>query len=430
MICYLFFGQSCPTSKCSWPVYETLGVCSQCADVSEYLTYACVYGRVDWMSNLDGGFTAEEKYPNATMCGYFLNGTSEHPILMSGRIMDTNESSVDETLIMRTLPLTTLTTKEPLFGNGSIHFKHIRNTIADVLIVAAVGGSSDSVYRKIPPIAQECVLSWCVKTVKSTYDWGRYEEEIIETHLNETSGPFPWVGFPFVDELGGGTDIFYMQDINVDGTTSDGRNFSGYGTDNKTASAIIQGFNDIFPAFTTAINGSDESTMRYKTYKEGPAFNRQLEYNPWLFPNVSRHMDRLSTAMTNVIRSAASKEMVTGKAFSRETFVRVRWVWLTLPLGLLGMSFVFLTATIFKSAIEKEQVGVLKNSAILTLLYGVSDEIRGKLTRSSSTGTPRAKAKELKVKLNANMGWRVSGNLFSPLTPRPPPRKQPPPGWI
>jgi hypothetical protein len=349
---------------------------------------------------------------------------------MSGHILNANISGKDEALIMRTLPLTTMMTKEPLFGNGSILFKNQRNTISDVLIVAAVDSSADAVYQKVLPFAQECVLSWCVQTIKSTYDWGKYEEEVIETHLNTSTGPFPWEAFPFVDELGGGTDIFYMQDVNVDGSTADGRNFSTYGTDNKTMSAVIQGFNDIFPAFATAVNGSSDTTMRYKTYREGPAFTRQLEYNPWLYPNVSLHMDRLAIAMTNVIRSAASKEMLPGKAFSRETYVKVRWVWLTLPLGLLGMSFIFLTATIFKSAIEREQVGVLKNSAILTLLYGVSDEIRGKLTRSSSTGTPRAKAKELKVKLNANMGWRVSGNLFSPLTPRPPPRRQPPPGWI
>jgi hypothetical protein len=412
-------------------VYETLGVCSQCADVSDYLTYACVTGKVDWTSNLDGGFAADVKFPNATMCGYFLNVTSESPIMMSGHLVNTNKSSINEALVMRTLPLTTLTTREPLFGNGSIHFKHLRNTIVDVLIVSAVNSSADTVFRKVAPVAQECVLSWCVKTIKSTYDWGRYEEEVIETHLNSTAGPFPWVSFPFVDELGPGTDIFYMQDVNIDSTTSDGRSISGYGMTNTTAYSVIQGFIDIFPSFATTTDESSDQTLRYKVGSEGPAFNRQLEYNPWVHPNVSRHMERLATAMTNVVRSAASKEMLNGEAFSRENYVRVRWVWLTLPLGLLGMSFIFLTATIFKSAMEKEQVGVLKNSAILTLLYGVSDEIRGKLTRSSSTGTPRAKAKELKVKLNSNMGWRVSGNLFSPLTPRPlRQQQQPPPGWI
>jgi hypothetical protein len=379
---------------------------------------------------LKGGFSIAETYPNATMCGYFLNATSENPILMSGHILPANKSSPEEVLLMRTLPLTDYLTREPLFGNGSIHFKDKRNTIVDVLIVAAVNGTADTVYGKIRPVAQECVLSWCVKTIMSTYDFGKYEEEIIETHTNTTAGPFPWVGIPYVDESGNGTDIFYMQDVNIDSKTSDGRDIVGYGASNRTAYSIIQGFIDIFPSFATTTEKAKGPVLRYKVYKEGPAFNRQLEYNPWLYPNVTNHMERLATAMTNVVRSAASKEMLVGQAFSQETYVRVRWVWLTLPLGLLGMSFIFLTATIFKSAIEKEQVGVLKNSAILTLLYGVSDEIRGKLTRSSSTGTPRAKAKELKVKLNPNMGWRVSGNLFSPLTPRPPPQKQPPPGWF
>jgi hypothetical protein len=417
--------QSCPTSKCLWEPYETLGICSQCQDISSYLTYACINSTVDWTPDIPGIFDPQPPYRNATTCGYFLNATSDAPILMSGYLFDQNKSVKSEALLMRALPLTTLADKLPLYGNGSIHFKHIRNTIADVLIVSAEGGVAESVYQNRPPVAQECVLSWCVKTIKSSYDWGKYEEEVVETYLNTTSGPFPWEGFPYKDETGNGTDIFYMQDIHIDnGTTPDGREISGYGTSNRTANTIIQGFIDIFPSFTTTTDESAVPIMRYKTWKTGPSWTRQLDYNPWLAPNVSIHMDRLATAMTNVVRSAKSNEMLAGQAFSRETYVSVRWEWLTLPIGLLLLSFVFLAATIFKSSIEHEQLGVLKNSAILTLLYGVPDQMRNKLTRSSSRGTPRAKAKELKVKLNPNMGWRISGNLFSPTTP------QPPPGWI
>ena len=363
------------------------------------------------------------------MCGYFLNATSEAPILMSGYLFDSNGSVKGEALAMRAFPLTAITTKEPLYGDGSILFKNLRNTIADVLIVSASEGLPDTVYRNIRPAAQECVLAWCVQTIKSSYDYGKYEEEIVETYLNESAGDFPWQAVSYIDSNGeASVDMFYLQDINIDnGTTPNGSSISGFGTSNTTAVSIIQGLIDIFPSYTTVMNESAVPVMRYKTWQSGPSWNRQLEYNPWLAPNVSKHMDRLATAMTNVIRSAPSNEMITGQSFSRETYISVRWEWLTLPIGLLMMSFIFLAATIFKSALEKEQLGVLKNSAILTLLYGVSDDMRTKLTRSSSTGTPRAKAKELKVKLNPNMGWRISGNLFSPIAPRPP---QPPPGWI
>ncbi|CAN9085488.1 unnamed protein product [Alternaria alternata] len=385
------------------------------------------YGN-DWTHELQGLFDLKEPYPNATMCGYFLNATSDTPTLMSGYLFNPNDSSKGEALLTRAFPLTSVTTREPLYGNGTIMFKDLRNTIADVIIVSAEGGVADTVYQNRRPIAHECALLWCVKTIKSTYDMGQYSEEIIATYTNTSSGDFPWQQFQAEDEFGQYTEVFYLQDINIDnGTTPDGHDISGYGASNHTATAIITGFADIFPSFTTVVDESAVQTLRYKTWKTGAPFTRMLDYNPWLHPNISTHMDRFATAMTNVIRSAPSKEMISGQSFSREAYVSVRWEWLTLPIGLLLMSFVFLAATIFKSALEKDQLGVLKNSAILTLLYGVPDNMRTQLTRSSSRGTPRAKAKELKVKLNPNMGWRVSGNLFSPLTPRPP---QPPPGWI
>lgn len=363
------------------------------------------------------------------MCGYFLNVTSESPVMMSGYLINSNTSEPGEALLTRTLPLTTLVTREPLYGNGSINFKHLRNTIMDVLIVASSDGTAGSVYQKTLPLAQECVLSWCVQTIKSSYDWGKYDEVVLETLYNTSTGDFPWVSEYVMTETENYTNIFYTEDINIEVPARLGGNSSTYGTSNSTASAILQGFTDVFPSFTTSLDHETPSVMRYKIWNEGPAWNRYLDYNPWLYRNVSRHMERLATAMTSVVRSAASKEMLAGQAFSRETYVSVRWEWLTLPLGLLSLGFIFLAATIFKSAIEKDQVGVLKNSAILTLLYGLPEDMRRRLTRSSSTGTPRAKAKELKVKLNPNMGWRVSGNIFTPITPRKP-QPQPPPGWI
>jgi hypothetical protein len=188
-------------------------------------------------------------------------------------------------------------------------------------------------------------------------------------------------------------------------------------------------FDDMFPSFYTAQSSSAQPVLRYHNYPDG-AYTKQLTFNPWMGTNnITRHMERLATAMTNVIRSSSDKIMVNGGAYSKENYVSVRWEWLTLPLGLLSVALVFLAATVAKSAVERDRVGVWKTSAYATLLYGLPDEMQNKITRSGSTGTPRAKAKELKVKLQPNGGWRVSGNLFTPFTPKPP-QPQPPPGWI
>ena len=407
-------------------------MCSQCADVSDHLSYSCLTRGLDWTADLDGGrVTDKETFPNATMCGYFLNATSENPVLMSGYLWDSGNSTKGEALIMRILPLTTLYTKELLYGVGSIHFKEYRDTIADVIIVSAADGSAASVYRNEAPVAQECVLSWCVESIKSTYSLGEYHEVVLETTHNTTAGPSPWLAIPYQTPTENGTDIYYLEDINIKvDRTEHGRNTSNYGTSNETAISISQSFGEIFPSFCTAPNESAISLMRFRTGQKGPAWIRQLDFNPWLAPNnVTRHMEGLASAMTNLMRSSTSAEMIPGQSFSRETYVAVRYQWLTLPLGLLALSFIFLAATIFKSSLEKDKVGVLKNSAILTLLYGLPDEVRGELTRSSSHGTPRTKAKELKVKLNPNMGWRFSGHPFSPFVQRQPPNQRPP-GWI
>ncbi|KAF2830651.1 hypothetical protein CC86DRAFT_283505 [Ophiobolus disseminans] len=422
---------TCPTSKCTWPVYETLGVCSQCADISSYLTYACLTSKIDWLSSLPGGFTAEEKYPNGTMCGYFLNSTSEHPVLMSGRLMDANESTPAESLLMRTLPLTHLTTREPLYGNGSVLFKHMRNTIVDVLIVSAVNASMETVHRRIPPAAQECVLYWCVKTIKSTYDFGKYEENISETHFNSTAGPFPWLAFPYVDEMGSGTDIFYMQDIVVDGRTSDGRNISGYGTSNTTAYKVIQSFIDIFPSFATTTAATIDPTLRYKLSREGLAYNRQLRFNPWISPYiVPRHLERLAIAMTNVIRSAPGHTMLQGDAFSRETYVAIHWEWLAFPFLLLILSLVFLVLTIVKTSGDGS-LGIWKTSAMPALIYSLPpDETQGQFTSSATWSSGKGAPKKTRIKLLPNMGWRVSGQSHLSRSPRLPSGERVPRGWI
>lgn len=157
---------SCPTSKCTWTPYQTLGFCSSCVDVSELLTFACLETRVDWTSNLTGTGN-ETYYPNSTMCGYFVNITSVMPILMSGYLVNTNDSSQGEALLTRALPLVTVPYRLPLWG-GSINFKNIRNPTVDFLLVSAANGSA-GVYRNETPVAQECVFSWCVKTMQSSF---------------------------------------------------------------------------------------------------------------------------------------------------------------------------------------------------------------------------------------------------------------------
>ena len=345
-----------------------------------------------------------------------------------------NTSVPGEALMMRAIPLTDFFTKQPLYADGSINFKNIRYPILDALISSTATGLN-GVYEHNAPVVHECALSWCVQTIESSYAFGVYSENITSTYpdSSEDETSWPWE----VIEGDGGQDLFYAPNITLQSPPSlhnsqgIAQNKGIFGANNLTAYSIIAIFDDFFPSSYTAEDPAASPLLRYKNFMDGPTTRyMETDSNPWLAPNnVTRHMERLATSMTNVIRSSVSKDMVNGTAFSKENYVEVRWQWLTLPLGLLFISLIFLAATISKSAVERDRVGVYKTSAYATLLYGLPDEMSKNITRSGSKGTPRSKAKELKVRLQPNKGWRISENLFSPFTPKPR-QPQPPPGWI
>ncbi|KAJ4309752.1 hypothetical protein N0V94_008778 [Neodidymelliopsis sp. IMI 364377] len=188
---------------------------------------------------------------------------------------------------------------------------------------------ADSVYRHEVPVIHECLLSWCVQTVISSYEEGKYTENIVSTYQNMTGGSSPWESLEIPEDEGGGIVTFYMQNISITPPASNpGRSNSTifnatYGTNNVTTYNVMNVFDDFFPSYYTTTNTSDTPVLRYKNYANGAA-TRQLAYSPWQAPSdVSSHVERLAVAMTNVIRSDVdSNEMLQGTAYRMETYVQ------------------------------------------------------------------------------------------------------------
>lgn len=371
------------------------------------------------------------------MCGYFINATSELPVLMTGYSTTAVESSAGagqagEALLMRTMSLMNTHLPELAF-DGSIHFSHIRSPLIDVLIVAAPNGSA-SVYRNETPVAQECVLSWCVKQIKSSYYWGTYQEEVIDTLIN-TTGRYRWKYERLDSAAVNGSLIYYTENVTIHSATEheNSQPNSVYGTLNDTQLNAMAVFDYAFPSFLTADDLTSKPSFRYRASFKGLPRTRNIKFNPWIPPNnVTRHMERLSTALTNMLRSSESADMITGTAYSVETYVRVQWAWLIFPFALLTLSLVFLVATMIKTrGAAGENPGVWKTSAMPTLIYSLPKDMQRQLSSSSTTfsGTSSGGAKNLRIRLHPKRGWRVSGHPCSPDSPilR---SNQAPPGWI
>ena len=410
----MFFGKGvraeipllCPNSNCTWPQYETLAVCNKCVNVSDLLEFKCLNKSLDWVQAPDADpITGENTFPNGTSCGWWL--MVDDPLLMTGYTVDRGTNHSGEVLLMRAQPVYDLFTRNPLPGYTA-QLNYTRNPLAHAIIVS--GESLPRIQRNGTPIAHECLVSWCIQEMMSEYSEGGYTEIVKSTFFNSTLGSDPWVTREVFDERGVslGTDYVYNENV-----TLISPNGITYEVGNYTQVMTLSLFDDPFPSMYTLVNSTDQSDamLRYKQYVTINPWSRNVTHNPFMFANISTHMDRMATALTNSMRGYPDHtEMMTGPSFDKESIVDVRWAWMTLPLSLLGITFFFLVATIIRSSIEQDHIGVYKTSAIATLLYGLPDDMQKKIKSASAEGTPRANAKETRVKWVPRAGWRFSGH--------------------
>jgi hypothetical protein len=320
---------TCPTGNCTWPTYETLGVCSACTDVSELIgaKYACLNTSIDWSVAWQGPL-ATVPYPNGTVCGHFLNATSSRPILLSRYALPFNGSMVDgEALLVRGVELTNFDEKWPYYGTGSINFTDVRLPILDVLVSSARRGLQ-SVYGNEMPSVHECMLAWCVKTLKSSYAQGQYYEEVIATYFEPKVAMDTWPGASWRGDSDDG-DFWVDYTQNVSLRPPHPRSYDSasvilndtYNVNNLTQAYVMFPFDDMFPSSYTVANNYSAPKLRYMNYLNGPCV-RDLAFNPWQYPNnVTRHMERLAIAMTNAIRSSENSPLLHGRAYLSEPYV-------------------------------------------------------------------------------------------------------------
>jgi hypothetical protein len=425
---------TCPTNNCTWPLYETLAVCSSCADVTEKIgpTYACLNTTtIEWSTAWYGPLD-KFPYPNGTVCGYFLNATSSAPILLSGYVLPPNGSvTAGEALIVRAVPLTDFDTRMPYYADGSVNFKNISMPILDALISAVESGAK-GVYNKEVPVVRECMLAWCVQTMKSSYTSGTYQEETLSTYVEPAlpTDPFPWSHQVYDD----GIELFYPKDLVIrppnprqhgaDVVTAN----ETYQIQNQTQMNAMMFFDDIFPSFYTAANISAQPRLRYKNYPDGSSV-REMDFNPWQYSNISRHMERMATAFTNSIRSSESKTMLEGNAYQVEPYISVQWEWLAFPIALLILTLVFLICTIIRTSGD-DATGIWKTSTMPTLIYSLPKETQRQFASPSTWGSGKGAPRKTRIKLLPNMGWRISGQSYLNRSPKLPSGESVPHGWI
>lgn len=396
----------CPTSNCTWTTQDTLAVCSKCSELSGATEWECATAPAEWLSNVT---LADTSYPNVTACGYWFKQEGSS-IFMSGYIMNVNGTR-GEALSTRLFGLTNPNplSRAPIFG-GTLQLEEIHNPIADFL----VSGTADDiagVYANRTPTLTECALYWCVNTIRGANFSGLYTENVTNTMQLDTSNTtWPW--YTFEDEIGLAHNR-YLANLRLTLPSPDqvGHREETFHVENITMLTTILMMDELLPAYVTASNnllGSDPSIR----WLNGGQFYSNLPQsmaipstsNPWLPPNnISRHVERLATTMSVVIRNSQSSgkdvRFATGTAWKQDTLVQIRWGWIILPVAVLALSLTFLVGTVVVSSREREEVGIWKTSVIAVLFNGLGDEVQASVGSNCSMGKARRTARQLNVRL-------------------------------
>jgi hypothetical protein len=392
----------CASSNCQWPPFRTLGVCSQCEDISDLLELGCLSESGAWIPGSNYSKPAFALWSNNTLnitsCGYFLNATSPNPMLMNGYTLNsTNNPVTPGTALWMSLLSLQLPQAGLSYWDGSYHFKDAAKSwpIQDVMIV--MNSNYSSVYEHKQPMAAECVLRWCVQTIEAQSTSGNYSETILSQYTNNSILPYQF-RMNYNNSTGTIPQAAHtLDDIFI---IPPDQNETFFIPKNVNSQLLVS-ISDLMPAYFTVSNSSANPLWQYQNLNAEPTL---YTFNDKLWPkpnNISEYFDRVASGLTTVIRNYPFSSTPVHGFGGLETYVHIQWGWFSLPVIVLLGTLILLVKTIVNGP-SRGQGGIWKTSLLASLLHGFEEtsrldfgdawelsEMREKAESSMVTFTPR-----------------------------------------
>jgi hypothetical protein len=354
----------CPTGRCTWASYSSLGVCHKCKDVSSLLVPVCQRASLNFPGGGGGGLSP---------CGYRLRDVPE--TLITGTyslLLYPRKAAIGLAVVV--VDRTRLLSKQAVFSYNSTMFQNATNTILD-FYVAFVPGGEPEVRRNATPVMLECLFQWCVKTFDASHENGHLNERLLSTYLP-----------PDVDSASVRPDYSEPGPFNNPFVMLAGSKSFSVGAN------LTSGLSNAIMANLPTILTDDETNVA----GQYPGRWNFVQNAPYDLDTV---LSPIAEAMTNNIRSLTnnSTEQVTGDAWVRVTVVKMQWLWLILPGTLLLGTLILICTTIVKS--RRGTVPSWKSSALAILLHGLNEEARKQFGPNASQSEVEAVSQQIWVKV-------------------------------
>lgn len=359
---------SCPSGNCTWPAFQTLGVCSSCTNLTDQVKRLPIDPE-----SFEGGGPSNFYLPNGS------NLTTKETIHSQGlTFMDVSTTAHMYSERYRTV-------NDFTFNNLSIAYADRGSLIIDLLILRLRGlsNSGDDVT-----FAQECVLQYCVKNISASQRNG----ELIETeHDSWTNNSEParkfylgylqsdataWIPLYFLQPPGQERVFRVGHAAQVQMTSWLDRQLRGTATRQPPDGGEFFG--------SDQIQGIDAAFDQDET-------------------GLQQAMVNVANAMTTALRMS-SNESAEGDMFVSEAYISIQWAWITLPALLYILAVCFVVTVAWRCGHTGDvRVHVWKNSLVAALFHGLDPELLARVGRPDEQELIDEAAKDLKVKLTSGM---------------------------
>ena len=375
----------CPTGNCTFPIFSSLGFCSNCIDITQSLQHSsdCTERPVDRAGNenetvIDCKYWLPPSSSGLNYSGsYIVNGSFDLSWKRDGAdafgpsFLTIFLSDVESTGLVGQF-------QTPFaLPNGDV----IPSSLAKIGLIKTAP-LTNSLSAGFVGTAHICALSVCAREY---FVW--MTSSLLRTNIVSTLyGNLTWQP---------NRDHIYLYTFN-DSAFEASEPAAGIQEDNVSDLNFALG---MFDALSDILEGN-------LTFPDSPLSRpatSMLQYGLNASSNITATMDRVATAMTNTLRDT-SNLTVQGLSGSMELYVRISWPWLALPVLSVILESVLLISVI--KVTRKHRLPIWKTSELALLFHG--------LDFSLDDGVRRNKVSEMEeaaTALRVRLGRGPSGNL-------------------
>ncbi|KAF2148064.1 hypothetical protein K461DRAFT_298162 [Myriangium duriaei CBS 260.36] len=422
---------SCSTGNCTWPVFASLAVCSECFDVSDQLrvyhnssSYPVVAHILGQMGGLQGAGAAAPQ--SITTFGLdYVNASIDNA--NGGRMLSAGAAR----------PIMKMTAKATGDPKLTVNFQQYESLLFAYTFIQADSAylANQTSWEASHPTASECALYLCLQGLKTSVSEGILVEQEIARTRKRVQDSWSCEGYP---SSNGTTSYPSTTDC-----TSDWQpiNFSvnpafGYPTvaskydfqlDPSDLGIPEIDSKDSFNVTQTFLMGS----IYYWTIgflgnffgdSVGYVFTGQIDgtdvfLDPILEPfynstNLSRTFDNLARSITYNFRNSNNKGQ-SGITQTWDISYAIRWQLVAVPAAILAGGVIFLIAIIIRT--HQYKVPAWKSNAIATMVFSVDDQIRRQVRHRLRYSSLKEVGK-IKVAMNKGVDGIELSNVYVSMT--------------